>query len=413
MKYNFQDDLNAFKEIFQVTKQELSLHKDLDSLLDQILYHARKFTNADAGSLFLLENKHLKFSYVQNETLFKNENDRALKNILYSNHEIPLDSKSIAGYCALHGETLDIPDVYALPPDTPYCFNKNFDRLSSYHTGSVLTVPMKIAADKVVGAIQVLNSLNESGKVVPFTPRHRFMIELFAHEAAIIIERAKMTRDIILRMIRMAELRDPRETGSHVQRVATYSIELYQEWASLKGLEKKEIKTYKDILRLAAMLHDVGKVGISDTILKKPGKLTPEEFSIMKSHTLTGVKLFENSSSDLDTLSAEISLNHHEHWNGTGYPGKNASMESGVLKYGEGKKQEEIPLCGRIVAIADVYDALSSARCYKEAWSEDKVLDFIQKASGKDFDPELVEAFFKIHPVFKSIRKKYPEESNP
>lgn len=411
MKYNFQNDLNAFKEIFQVTKQELSLHKDLDSLLDQILYHARKFTNADAGSLFLLENNRLKFSYVQNDTLFKNKNDKVLKKILYSNHEIPLDCKSIAGYCALYGETLAIPDVYALSPETPYSFNKNFDRTSSYRTCSILTVPMKISGDKIVGAIQIINSLDENGKVVPFTPRHRFMIELFAHEAAIIIERAKMTRDIILRMIRMAELRDPKETGSHVQRVATYSIELYQEWASLKGLRKEEIQIYKDNLRLAAMLHDVGKVGISDTILKKPGKLTDEEFFIMKSHTLTGVKLFENSSSDLDLMSAEISLNHHERWNGTGYPGKNPVMEAGILKYGEGKKGEEIPLCGRIVSLADVYDALGSARCYKDAWTEEKVLDFIQKASGKDFDPELVEAFFKIHPVFKAIKNKYPEKT--
>lgn len=410
MKYNFQDDLNAFKEIFRVTKQELSLHKDLDSLLDQILYHARKFTNADAGSLFLLENNHLKFCYVQNDTLFKN--DRALKNILYSNHEIPLDCKSIAGYCALHGESLAVDDVYALPPDAPYSFNKNFDRSSSYHTGSTLTVPMKISENKVVGAIQVINSMDESGKVVPFTPRHRFMIELFAHEAAIIIERAKMTREIILRMIRMAELRDPKETGSHVQRVATYSIELYEEWASLKGIPKNEIKIYKDTLRLAAMLHDVGKVGISDSILKKPGKLTEEEFFIMKSHTLTGVKLFENSSSDLDRMSSEISLNHHERWNGTGYPGKNAEMKPGSLQYGEGKKGEEIPLSGRIVSLADVYDALGSARCYKEAWGEEQVLEFIQKASGKDFDPELVEAFFRIHPVLKAIRNKYPEICN-
>lgn len=409
MKHNFSDNLNAFKEIFQVTKQELSLHKDLDSLLDQILYHARKFTNADAGSLFLLENNHLKFSYVQNDTLFKN--DRALKNILYSNHEIPLDSRSIAGYCALYGETLVIDDVYALSPDVPYSFNKNFDRSSSYRTGSALTVPMKVTEDKVVGVIQILNSLDETGIIVPFTPRHRFMIELFAHEAAIIIERAKMTREIILRMIRMAELRDPKETGSHVQRVATYSIELYQEWASLKGIPVNEIKIYKDNLRLAAMLHDVGKVGISDSILKKPGKLTDEEFFIMKSHTLTGVKLFENSSSALDVMSAEISLNHHERWNGTGYPGKNAAMKSGTLQYGEGKKGKEIPLCGRIVALADVYDALSSMRCYKEAWSEEKVLEFIQKASEKDFDPELVEAFFKIHPVFNAIRNKYPEET--
>ena len=412
MKYKFQDDLNAFKEIFQVTKQELSLHKDLDTLLDQILFHARRFTNADAGSLFLLENNRLKFSYVQNDTLFKNDNDRNLKNILYSNHEIPVDAKSIAGYCTLYGESLSIPDVYALAPDSPYSFNKAFDRAASYHTCSVLTVPMKISADNVVGAIQVLNSLDEKGNIVPFTPRHRFMIELFAHEAAIIIERAKMTRDIILRMIRMAELRDPKETGSHVQRVATYSIELYQEWALLKGIPRNEIKIYKDNLRLAAMLHDVGKVGISDTILKKPGKLTEEEFFIMKSHTLTGVQLFENSTSDLDHMSAEISLNHHERWNGTGYPGKNAVMKQGTLCYGEGKKREEIPLSGRIVSLADVYDALSSARCYKEAWTEERVLEFIRGASGKDFDPELVEAFFRIHPVFMVIRNKYPEICN-
>lgn len=165
------------------------------------------------------------------------------------------------------------------------------------------------------------------------------------------------------------------------------------------------------------MLHDVGKVAISDLILKKPARLTQEEFQVMKSHTFLGARLFGNLASDFDEVSAEVALNHHEKWDGSGYPGHmDAATEMPLPGHGgqDGqplpKKGEEIPLFGRIVAVADVYDALCSRRSYKEPWDEDRILNEIRQSSGSHFDPDVVEAFFSCLEVLKSIAKRYPDE---
>jgi response regulator RpfG family c-di-GMP phosphodiesterase len=220
-----------------------------------------------------------------------------------------------------------------------------------------------------------------------------------------------------MRMISMAELRDPKETGPHVNRVAAYAVELYEHWAIKKGIAADEIEKQRDALRMAAMLHDVGKVAISDAILKKPGRFTDEEFTVMKTHTLHGARLFADAKSDFDEIAAEVALNHHERWDGNGYPGwmdyKTCKPIPGYEndKGGaRGKKGEEIPLFGRIVALGDVYDALSSRRVYKDAWEEKDVLDTIEKERGKQFDPDLVDVFFEHIDVLRSIQQRYPDE---
>jgi len=162
------------------------------------------------------------------------------------------------------------------------------------------------------------------------------------------------------------------------------------------------------------MLHDVGKVAISDVILKKPAKFTPEEYAIMQHHTIYGAQLFEDAYSPLDIVALDISLNHHENWDGTGYPGWIDPFTGTLLKVDSegkplGKKGEEIPLVGRIVALADVFDALSSRRVYKDPWTQDDVLEEIRKLAGTKFDPELVNVFFEIFPNIQQIRSLYPE----
>jgi response regulator RpfG family c-di-GMP phosphodiesterase len=159
------------------------------------------------------------------------------------------------------------------------------------------------------------------------------------------------------------------------------------------------------------MLHDLGKVAISDLILKKPARLDSEEFRTMQYHTIYGARLFQNQASDLDALSAEIALNHHEKWDGTGYPGKIDDISQELPPFGNGKQGEEIPLAGRIVALADVYDALVTHRAYKGSWSEPTTLDYIKDQSGKHFDPEVVDAFLAIYDVIAAIRDEYQEEA--
>jgi len=165
---------------------------------------------------------------------------------------------------------------------------------------------------------------------------------------------------------------------------------------------------------MAAMLHDVGKVAISDLILKKPAKFTEEEYDIIKSHTYLGARLFGEKQSVFDEVASTVALTHHENWDGTGYPGHVDVATGKPLIADErgratGLRGEEISVFGRIVALADVYDALSSKRVYKSAWDEDSVLDEIKKLGGSKFDPELVEIFFESIDFIRSIRRRYPD----
>lgn len=392
------------QELLNVTEQ-INHIKNIDALLDRILFEARRFTRSDAGSIYLIEGNKLKFRYVQNDSLFREE--KTSNKYLYTSHELEINEKSLAGYVITTGKSLNIDDVYKVPPGRPYSFNISFDEQTLYRSKSMLTIPLKTSQGTMVGILQVINRLNNRNQVTSFSKEDELFVNHFANHTVVAIERAQITREIILRMINMAKLRDPKETGAHVNRVGAYSIEMYQEWARNQGISEQEIKKFRDNLRISAMLHDVGKVAISDTILKKHGKLDEQEFATMKLHCVMGARLFKNSSSEMDTMSAEVCLNHHERWDGAGYPGKIKDIYTEDIKMGEGKKGEEIPLTGRITALADVYDALISKRVYKDTWQEEDVLKYIQEQSGKQFDPGVVEAFFSIYDVIKAIREKY------
>jgi hypothetical protein len=143
------------------------------------------------------------------------------------------------------------------------------------------------------------------------------LISHYAANATVALQRAYITRAMILRMIRMSELRDPKETGAHVNRVAGYAVEIYDRWAYNHGVSEGEREKNRDTLKIAAMLHDVGKVAISDIILKKPARFTPEEYEVMKAHTVYGAQLFDDPQSPLDRIAADVALTHHENWDGT------------------------------------------------------------------------------------------------
>jgi len=405
------------EKIDLITQISLDINqvKDVDLLLEKILTNAGKFFDADAGSIYLKDGDELKFSYTQNDTLQSRLGPG--KKLIYSTFSIPINNMSIAGYVAKNCKAVNIPDVYQINSTVPYSFDSKFDRLSDYKTRSMLTVPMTNQRGDVLGVMQIINAQDDHGNIIPFSSFDESLIMHFSTSAALALERAQMTRNIILRMISMAELRDPKETGAHVNRVGAYSVEIFEQWAREKGLPPEDVEKQKDLLRMAAMLHDVGKVAISDLILKKPARLTLDEFEIMKSHTYLGARLFKDIQSDFEEVAAEVALNHHEKWDGTGYPGHIDTISEKVLPGFEGadgqplpKRKNEIPLFGRIVAVADVYDALRSRRSYKEPWDEDRTLDEMRQSSGKHFDPEIIDAFFSCLDVLESIARRYPDE---
>lgn len=404
--------LDDARRIVQIDS-ELNRIRDYDILLERVLLEARRVVKADAGSIYVREGNVISIKFAHNDT--KQKNLPPGEKQAYPHFSIPIDDKTVSGYVAMTGELVNIPDVYHLPDNLPFSYNTVYDAKVNYKTTSMLTVPLKTHNNFVLGVIQIINAIGPDGQVEPFTRQDEAVVTHFAANATVALQRAYMTRSMIMRMIRMAELRDPKETGAHVNRVAGYTVELYERWAYRHNLDKTAIDKNKDLLKLAAMLHDVGKVAISDVILKKPGKFTPEEYVVMQTHTCSGARLFDDPQSDFDTVAAEVALTHHENWDGTGYPGWVDPLSGDTIKAdpdGQPRRRrgDEIPLTGRIVAVADVYDALMSRRVYKEAWDEGSVLDEMRRMSGTKFDPELVDIFFEVLPRLKEIRERNPDQ---
>ncbi len=194
-------------------------------------------------------------------------------------------------------------------------------------------------------------------------------------------------KDTINRLMRAAEFRD-NETGMHILRMGHFSAEIGRAF----GLSQSACET----LLMATPMHDIGKVATPDRILLKPGKLDPVEWEIMKQHTIAGYEILKDGQSELLQMAAQIALSHHEKFNGTGYP---YAIEG-----------DSIPLCGRICAVSDVFDALTSERPYKRAWTIEQAVDEIRRLSGSHFDPALVEAFDDALPEIVDIKMRYGDE---
>jgi putative two-component system response regulator len=200
-------------------------------------------------------------------------------------------------------------------------------------------------------------------------------------------------------MARLAESRDP-ETGGHLERVMNYSRILAQQLPSMGHYVDEIDAQFARLVYGTSPLHDIGKVGIPDSVLLKPGRLSDREFEIMKEHTTIGAQTLDAAvrrfpQAQYLRMARDIAATHHERWDGTGYPAKLAGRA--------------IPLCGRIVALADVYDALTSKRVYKSAFSHEIAKDNLVKESGTHFDPALVEAFLAAEPAFVAVREQFRE----
>lgn len=198
----------------------------------------------------------------------------------------------------------------------------------------------------------------------------------------------KASLETIYRLSRAAEYKDE-DTGAHILRTSNYSAAV----ASKMGMNEKTVES----ILYAAPMHDIGKIGTPDRILLKPGKLDPDEWEIMKQHVDIGGRILEGSGTGFIKLGEVIALTHHEKWDGSGYP--------------RGRAGREIPLAGRIMAIADVFDALTTKRPYKEPFSLEKSYDIIRDSCGSHFDPEVVDAFFAVEEKILAIKEKYQDDN--
>ncbi len=242
--------------------------------------------------------------------------------------------------------------------------------------------------------IGVTDFLNKPINNTEFLARAKNMLALNKSHKYLASEVRKATAQLIAReretifcLAKAAEYRDP-ETGAHILRMAHYSKHI----ARVLGLPEAQ----QDLLLQAAPMHDIGKVGTPDLILLKPGKLTPEEFAVMKQHAQIGHAVLSANSSPLLQVAAEIAYTHHEKFDGSGYP--------------RGLKGDDIPLFGRIVAVADVFDALTSERPYKKAWSVEDASALLKEGAGSHFDPTCVSAFFTDFEHVLAIKTQFMDE---
>jgi len=344
------------KTIFQYVVK-IANERDVDKLLVNLADMGRDLVSADRCTVWLIDRKEGKiWSKVAHGI------DRI---------EIPLD-KGIAGYVAETGEHLVINDAY-----NDDRFDQQVDRATGYHTRNILALPVQNNQGETIGVYQAINKMTGNKRFSKKDLDHLLLAASYTGnqlDAIALQEEIESTqREIILTLAETGEMRS-KETGNHVKRVAEYSAILGKAY----GLCPEEILLLKD----ASPMHDIGKIAIPDSILLKPGKLTDVESTEMQSHTTLGFEMLNHSDRKLLKTAALVAVQHHEKWDGTGYP--------------YGLKGEEIHIYGRLLAIADVFDALICKRVYKDPWPIEKIVAMFIESKGKDFDPEIVDVFLKV-----------------
>lgn len=342
----------------------------LDKLLDIIAQQITKMLDVGRCTIFLKDGE-------RKELWSKIAQGRGLE---HTEIRLPLEGNNIVAMVARTGQSINLENAYE-----DERFSMAVDMVTDFRTHTMLAVPLKNNTGKVLGVFQVANKAGG----LPFDQKDEGILLLLATLAASSIEIAKLYQDVhvaqletIYRLAVTAEYRDQQDTRAHLKNISIISYLL----ALSLGLPKKQAELIKN----ASPLHDIGKVALADHILLKPGKLSPEEFEIMKSHTVYGGRILEGAHSKVLQTAHKMSLYHHEKWNGSGYP--------------HGLKGEEIPLEARIITVADVFDALCVSRVYKKAWKTDDAYQYILDEGGKAFDPRVVAAFKRI---YSSVRKLY------
>ena len=330
---------------------------DLQEILNLIMEIAKKTLDAEASSIFQIDEEKRELFFV----VATGEKGKEAKTI-----RIPW-GKGIAGWVAEHGKPLLVPDVSKDPR-----FFQDVDKKTGFKTKSILAVPL-IRKGKVIGVAEVINKKGGG----EFTVEDIILFEAIAEQAAVAMENAKLYSQLenlflssIRAIVNAIEEKDEYTRG-HTGRVTEYSLLI----GKRLGLSNDEIKT----LELSALLHDVGKIGIPDSILRKPGRLTDEEYAVIKSHPLRGVKILEPIENIRHILPGI--RHHHERYDGKGYP--------------DGLKGKKIPFYARIIAVADAFDAMTSDRPYRKGLPIEIARKEIEENSGTQFDPECADAFLR------------------
>jgi GAF domain-containing protein len=380
---------------------------DVDLLLKKLLIHARSLVKAEAGTVYLVRRGRLVFAISQNDYL-----EKAVgigQDLPFLGENLRIDRGTLAGFVAIEQRPLTVNDTDRIDPDSPFQHYKRLDHVNSYVCRAIATLPLKASGGETLGVLQLINPQTVSGLSTEFSPGGERALAFFADSAALALEKALMLRKTTLLTIRAVTASDPTETAAHAQRVARLSAEIYDHWANGRKTPVVERERVLNLLPVAAMMHDIGKCFISREVLGKPGRLNLIERKAMEGHVAVGAAMFSIPRTYLDRLALNVILDHHERWDGLGYPGRLGLSDYDASGRAKGKKGEEISIFGRILAVADVYDALSSRRIYKEAFDESLAVQIMEQESGHHFDPEVIESFMAVRQVLGKIRQRFPE----
>lgn len=319
--------------------------------------------------------------------LMSKDKERLWTKVAHGVEQIEVRSGSgIVGHAIEQNERLIINDVHADPR-----FNPEVDRQTGYYTRNMLVIPMFNRDGGVIGAFQVINKLPEGEPFVEEDLRYIMLASTYAAETietSLLLEEIEATQKEVVYIMGVTGESRSKETGNHVKRVAEYSGIL----AEAYGLGEEEVDTLKN----ASPMHDLGKIAIPDAVLNKPGRFDEAERRIMDTHTELGYNILKSSERTLLKAAAIVAHQHHEKWDGSGYP--------------KGLKGEEIHIYGRITAVADVFDALGSDRVYKKAWPDEKVFKLFKEERGRHFDPQLIDLFLENQDSFLAIRDQFQDE---
>jgi len=357
------EQINILLEFGVLISKEKDLHKTLGIIAD----YAKSLVEADRCSIFLTDD----------------ETKELYTTVAHGVNEIrfPME-KGIAGSALLSKEIQIVVDAY-----DDFRFNKEIDLETGYMTKNIISVPLINHDDEVIGVLQALNKVEGD-----FSTADAQTLLLMSSYTTSVIENMYLYNSIkesqeklILKLSSAAEFKD-NDTSKHTKRVGLYAKLVAENY----GMSTEDI----EMLHLTAPMHDTGKIGIPDNILLKPDKLDKDEIKIMKTHSMIGYDLLHDEDIMLKTAGI-IAKEHHEKYDGTGYP--------------DGLKGEEINIFARITAVVDVFDALTSVRSYKEAWSFEDSLNYLKEQSGTHFDPKLIAIFLNKEDEVREIYDAYKD----
>lgn len=363
---NFNIDLSS--QLFSLLKlgRMISSTTALNEMLKILGNTARDIINADRCSIFIYDEPSQELWTCM---------AHGVEEIRVSAH------KGVAGKAALSKEVQIVIDAY-----NDFRFNPEVDMKTGYVTKNIVAVPLLNHKGETIGVFQALNKYDGV-----FTNIDAELLILIGNYASVSLENALLYKKvqesqikIIHKLSGAAEFKD-NETSAHTKRVGFYSKII----AKALGLDEH----FCSLIELTAPMHDIGKIGIPDHIILKPAALNEDEFEIMKKHATIGYEILYESNDEILSMAAKIAQDHHEKFIGGGYP--------------YGKIGEEISIEGRITAVADVFDALTSKRPYKEAWDIETTLSYIKEQRGKQFDPKVIDAFFEKIDEIIAIKMAY------